>query len=228
MSAFSMVSARCSPARSEQFVDLNEKIGGVEIDNNIVPQRTAADPTAIARLHRGGFINDFKYVNLVAILDQRPPEAEDLPSHTQFHTWVTRAGLVAAHGHADNHVAWMVPGVPTATTPLEAALVAMDRWLAAIDADTSDRSQAEKIVVNKPAGLLDGIYDARGNRSGDIPDCHRLYPSYGDARTVAACGDLRVQRIAKAQLKPLNRSDYPGIAFTEEQWRRLLAVFPRA
>jgi hypothetical protein len=33
----------------------------------------------------------------------------------------------------------------------------------------------------------------------------------------------RVQRIAKA---PLNRSDYPGVAFTEEQWRRLLTVFP--
>ena len=154
---------------AEQFVDLNEKIGGIDIDNNIVPHRTKAHPIAIARLHRGGFINDFKNVNLVAILDQRPPEQEDLPSHTQFHTWVTREGLVAAHGHADNHVAWTVPGVHTVTTPLEAAFVAMDRWLAAIDADTSDRSLAKKIVANKPAELRDGVTMPGATGSATLP-----------------------------------------------------------
>jgi acetyl-CoA synthetase len=209
-----------------QFVDLNEKIGGVDIDNTIVPSRTEADPDAVAKLHRGGFLNDFVNMDTVAILDVRPPEADDLPSHTQFHTWVARAELTAAHGHADNHIAWMIPGFASIGAPPEAAFVAMDQWLAAVEADESHSNLAEKIVANKPASLLDGVYDLQGVRTGDLDDYHRLYPSYGNARTVAANGNLHSVKIAKPQLKPLDLADYPGVDFTDEQWLRLHQVFP--
>ena len=33
---------------AEQFVDLNEKIGGVDIDLNFQPERSAADPGSLA------------------------------------------------------------------------------------------------------------------------------------------------------------------------------------
>ncbi len=211
---------------TEQFIDLNEKIGGVDIDNTILPSRTEADPDAIANLHRGGFVNDCVNMDTVAILDVRPPEAEDLPSHTQFHTWMIRSGLTAAHGHADNHIAWMVPGFATYGAPPEAAFMAMDRWLTAIEADNSDRSLAEKVVANKPPDLRDGVYDPQGMQIGDLHDYHRQFPSYGNARIVAAGGDLNSSWIAKPQLKPLDRADYPGIEFTDEQWQRLQRAFP--
>ncbi|MBY8823389.1 DUF6351 family protein [Sphingomonas colocasiae] len=210
----------------DQFLDLNEKIGGVDIDQNFIAARNDVDPQTAARMHRGGFANDFAHLSTVAILDVRPPETGDLPSHTQFHTWVSRTGLVAAQGHADNQVACMVPGYDSSTTPPEWALLAMDRWLAAIEADDSEASLAEKVVANKPAGLCDGVYDADGNRTGDLEDYHRLYPSFGDAKTVAAAGDLRAHLIVRPRLKPLDRCDYPGIDFDDGEWARLLAIFP--
>ncbi|HEY1702317.1 MAG TPA: DUF6351 family protein [Trebonia sp.] len=210
----------------EQFTDLNEKIGGVDIDNHIVPARNTASADAVALLHRGGFINDFANMDQAAIIDIRPPEQGDLPSHTQFHTWIVRDGLTAAHGHARNHVAWMIPGPPVAITPPEAVLLTMDRWLAAIEADHSDKPLPEKIAAARPEDASDGIRTPEGEPAGDLADYHRLYPSYGDARTVAACGDPRSQRIAKPQLKPLRPADYPGIEFTTEQWQRLQTTFP--
>lgn len=212
----------------EQFVDVNEKIGGVDVEHELTAERTEADPDALARVHRGGFLNDFANMSDVAILDVRNPEDQDvIRSHTQFHTWVTRDGLRAAQGHADNHVAWIVSGFDTAATPLEASFLAMDRWLAAIEADDSDRPLAEKVVANKPADVVDGIFDLDGVQRGDLADYHRVYPSYGDARTVAANGDLRALRIMKAQLKPLERADYPGVEFSDDEWARLQRIFPR-
>ncbi|MFM5923511.1 MAG: DUF6351 family protein [Novosphingobium sp.] len=218
-----LLNGRISP---EQFVDLNEKIGGVDIDNNFVPARTEADPVSLERLHRGGFINDFSNMSEVAILDVRQPEETDLPSHTGFHTWVAREFLTVAQGHAGNQVAWMVPGWESWTTPPETALLAMDRWLAGIEADHSDAPLADKVVANKPADVLDGVYAPDGIRTGDLEAFKRDYPSFGDARTVAACGAYVVHRIAKTQLKPLNRGDYSGIAFSDNQWARLEAAFP--
>ncbi|NMO01113.1 hypothetical protein HH308_07770 [Gordonia sp. TBRC 11910] len=211
----------------EQFVDLNEHIGGVDIDNAITATRTEADPQAMARLHRTGLVNDFTNLDTVAILDLRNPEFEDpIRSHTQFHTWVTRAGLTDAHGHADNHVAWIVPGFATGSTPTDAAFSAMDRWLAAVEGDTDTRPLAEKIAVNRPADVVDGIWSLDGHRTGDLDDYNRRFPSYGDATLVAACGDLSAYRTPKPQLKPLDRADYGDVEFTDAQWERMRRTFP--
>lgn len=210
----------------EQFLDLNAKIGWVDIDGEFIDERVGADPTSVERLHRGGFLNDAAHMNEVAILDQRPPEPEDLvKTHTQFHTWVIRQALMDAHGHAGNHVAWITPGL-MAMTPTEAAFDAMDRWLTAVESDTTDRSLAEKIVTARPADLTDGIWDVDGNQVGDLVEMDRRYPAHGDARSVAACGNLRAFRIAKPQLKPLERADYPGVDFSDDQWAKLQQIFP--
>jgi hypothetical protein len=210
----------------EQFLDLNAKIGWVDIDGEFIDERVGADPAAVELLHRGGFINDAAHLNEVAILDQRPPEPEDLiKTHTQFHTWVIRQALIDAHGHADNHVAWITPG-HMAMTPTEAAFDAMDRWLTSVDNDTTDRSLADKIVTARPADLTDGIWDVDGNQLGNLEEMHRRYPVHGDARSVAACGKLRAFRIAKPQHKPLERADYPGVDFNNDQWAQLHQIFP--
>ena len=46
----------------------------------------------------------------------------------------------------------------------------------------------------------------------------------GTPRTVA--GDAITTDANKCQLKPLNRSDYPGITFTGAQWATLQETFP--
>lgn len=211
----------------EQFLDLNEKIGGLDIDNHHVPERTCAESEGVTRAHRSGLINDFAHLDTVAILDVRPPEVADLPSHTQFHTWIVRTGLEDAFGRTDNQVAWIVPGWESWTVPPDAAFDAMDAWLSAAEADTSDSPLADKIVAARPATLLDGIHEPDGTTVGGLADYLREYPPFGDAHVVASLGDMTATRIAKPQLKRLDRSDYSGVAFSDAEWIRLKALFPQ-
>src|SRR3954451_6540351 len=60
-----------SPA---QFVDFNLQIGGADMDLNITPQRSAADPIALERLYRTGAIDSANNLNKVAIIDLRGPD----------------------------------------------------------------------------------------------------------------------------------------------------------
>src|SRR3954447_18023417 len=55
-----------SPA---EFVDFNTNIGGADLDLNLTPERTAADPIALRRLYRTGAINSANNLDQVAIID---------------------------------------------------------------------------------------------------------------------------------------------------------------
>ena len=109
----------------------------------------------------------------------------------------------------------------------------MDRWLGAIEADTSSDALAAKVVKNKPADLASGCWkpedagDVRlGNEIRDIKQCTDTWYKVSDIpRTVAAMGSRDATFITKCQLKPLAKTDY-GATFTEEQWARLQAAFP--
>ncbi|KAL4802569.1 hypothetical protein BDV18DRAFT_163971 [Aspergillus unguis] len=211
----------------QQFLDLNEKVGGVDIDGNWIPSRTVASPVALERLHRCGLINDFSHLSEVAILDLRCPEREDpIRSHTQFHTWVSRAGLIRAQGHAENQAIWTCPGFKTVQGPPEAAFLLMENWLAAVYSDTSELALAEKIRKSRPSDLTDGIHAPDGAYIGGMEEMNRLYPYYGDPRTVAACSNLNAMLIAKSQLKPIKVGDYAGVLFSESELERLHHIFP--
>ncbi|PYH40263.1 uncharacterized protein BP01DRAFT_396032 [Aspergillus saccharolyticus JOP 1030-1] len=211
----------------EQFLDLNEKVGGVDIDANFIPSRTVASPIALERLHRSGLINDFSHLDEVAILDLRCPEQEDpIRSHTQFHTWVSRTGLTRSQGHAENQAIWMCPGFKTVQGPPEAAFVLMDSWLSSVYKDSTDIALAEKIRKNRPSKLTDGLWTPDGTPIGDLEVMNSTYPVYGDPRTVAACNNLKAMLIAKPQLKPINPADYIGITFSEVELQRLNSIFP--
>ncbi|PWY65385.1 hypothetical protein BO83DRAFT_381365 [Aspergillus eucalypticola CBS 122712] len=211
----------------EQFLDLNEKVGGVDIDANFIPSRTVASLVALERLHRCGLINDFSHLAEIAILDIRCPEREDpIRSHTQFHTWVSRTGLIQAQGHAENQAIWMCPGFRTVQGPPESAFVLMDSWLSSIYKDTSDLSLAEKIRKNRPSNLSDGLWTPDGTSIGDLEDMNTTYATFGDPRTVAACNNPKAMFIAKPQLKPVELADYPGVKFSELELQRLKRIFP--
>jgi len=64
------------------------------------------------------------------------------------------------------------------------ALTVMNKWLAAIEADTSPLPLATKVVKDKPAEAHDLCTDGAGN---ELPSasCPILFPYYAEPRMVA-------------------------------------------
>jgi hypothetical protein len=216
---------------AEQFVDMNEKVDGTDIDFNRVPTRTTGDPRTAAIMYRTGFFNDTRQLDTVAILGPRPPDPDPIASHSMYHSFITRDRLKKAHGSADNQVIWIIPGYNIGL-PDELSFVSMDRWLTAIEADKSSDSLAAKVIKNKPSDVVDGCWLAGqpvnlGTQIRDLKECTSpgLYPVHGSPRTVAASGSRNATFITKCQPKPLSKRDYPPI-FTDAQWVRLRATFP--
>jgi hypothetical protein len=215
---------------AEQFVDLNEHIGGYDIDARIVTHRTVADPAAIEAAYSTGRITSGAHgLATTPIIDFRIYLDPLGDIHDRFRSFTTRQRLIAANGHAHNHVIWTAGSVPTWSQAGYQALGAMDQWLTALAADGSDRPQADKVIDARPAGLVDGCWLPDGTRvdepaTYDGPGiCNTIYPANADPRLVA--GAPISSDIVKCQLAPLDPADYP-VAFTTEQWQRLEVAFP--
>lgn len=206
---------------AEQFVDLNEKIGAIDIDFKLTTSRREADPTSLHTLYGSGQINDGRQLDKVAMVDLRGTSNNEI--HTDFHTYSMRARLDRANGHHDNHLIWSshVPLVGDPVWTLETFLL-LDRWLAAVEADTSDAPREAKIVRNKPVDAVDACW-AAGRRITDMNVCRPAFPYFGAPR-IAAGGPV-THDIGKCQLSPLDPADYT-VEFTDGQWARLLAAFP--
>ncbi len=207
-----------------QFLDLNEKIGSLDIDARPSPDRFSADQPALANAYRSGAINTGNFLNQVAIIDGRGPDPG--AAHDSYRAFSMRARLDKVHGHHDNHVLWTGP------TPLVGdqrytvdALIAIDRWLAAVEADMREIALAQKLTENKPADVGDRCSDGSGTKLSDgiCPDV--VGPVYGTPRTVA--GDSIRADTNKCQLKPLDPNDnYGPVPFLADQWARMLTLFP--
>jgi hypothetical protein len=199
----------------DQFVDLNASIGGGNIDLNPTPQRIAGDDGAVANSYRTGEINEMTHMSGVAIIDHAGPDPG--AAHDYAHTWWIRDRLDRAQGNHRNEVLWFGPAplIGDPRWPTE-ALLSMDRWLAAVERDHSRAARARKIADDKPADLQDRC-------TADL--CKQYVATrYGTPRS-AAGGDA-YNDIAKCRLKPLDRGDYAGTMFTDDQWAQLRKAFP--
>ncbi|HYI46099.1 MAG TPA: DUF6351 family protein [Actinomycetota bacterium] len=204
---------------TEQFVDLNEKIGGFDVDFNLTQERSAQAPGASGTAYQAGRIVDGEYLDEVAMIDSRGTgNVDPLLIHTMHHSFALKDRIANANGSADNHVVWR-GGSPAP------AFDVMDQWLSSVEADTSERSLAEKIVVNRPDEAEDMCF-AGDQAFTDKETCDTLWPYYGAPRIVA--GSPTTHDIIKCELKPLDRNDpaYGFVPFTEDQWARLQATFP--
>jgi hypothetical protein len=207
-----------------QFVDLNEKIGGRDIDYNPWPARVEADPFGIAVAYRGGLFNEGNNMHL-PIIDLRGHDVAEI--HHDYRSYVMRARLDKANGHHDNQVIWTGPVPLVGDAMFEAnALTAMDAWLTAIEADTSDLPLERKVVKNKPATAHDLCTDGLGQEIPDAMTCALLNPYYAEPRMVA--GEPFTGDIVKCQLRPLSRDDYADAtpALSDDEFARLQALFP--
>jgi Tannase-like family of unknown function (DUF6351) len=205
-----------------QFVDLNTKIGAGDIDSNEQRERVAADRPALERVYRSGAVNQATHLDRVAIIDLRGPDPGAF--HDVYRTYALRARLEREHGHANNQVLWrgQVPLVGDANFASE-AILAMDGWLAAIEADSRDIPLARKIVEDKPESLRERCTDGDGH---ELPaaQCDATVQSYSTARIEA--GMSSADDTIKCELQPLSRSSYAPIEFTDAQWAELETTFP--
>lgn len=207
------------------FVDLNVKVGGLDVDIQPVAERIRADHPAVDNAYRSGMINMANNLDTVAIINFVGPDPGI--AHDSVHAWWVRWRIEREHGSARNHVMWAGP-VPLLgdLTYVYDGLDAMDRWLAAVEADGSDLPLADKLSVNRPGDVQDSCALADGQRLLGQECIDLLQPlyAYGTPRTVA--GDTDTADNFDCVLKPLDRSDdYGLVPFTDDQWAQLEAVF---
>jgi len=218
---------------AEQFVALNEGIGGFDTAGKPTPDRAVADPRALSASYADDLTNSGGLgLRTTPVIDQRT-YLDTAGSFGDIHTaemsYIMRARLIESNGTAANQV--IIENSPTGPQSAAAAIYelgAMDRWLTAIAADGSHRDRAAKVIANKPADLGDGCYVESGERilepltypSGGR--CGALYPIGANPRLVA--GAKTSMRVLKCRLAPIDFADYP-VSFTAEQRARLRATF---
>jgi hypothetical protein len=209
----------------EQFLDLNSRIGGHDIDGNVVAARTMADPTALRIAFQSGRVNDTsKGMAKVPIIDARPYTEGTGDVHDTVNSQITRARLIAANGTAGNQVFHTYePGTEIQRVQRD-NLAEIDRWLAAIANDSSPaKSVLEKVIRNKPAGVTDACYTKEGQKITDMQRCTRMFPLYATPRLNA--GQPISATMLKCELKPIDKKDYSA-ALTSAQLDKLKGAFP--
>jgi Tannase-like family of unknown function (DUF6351) len=212
-----------------QFVDLNAKIGGADIDINPTTARTPATEPALLNAYRSGGINTTNNLDRVAIIDLRGPDPGAF--HDVYRSWAIRARLEREHGTFANQVIWFgetpLLGDPNYATE---GFIAMDRWLTAVEGDFGTGTLAEKIRRDRPSDVNDRCTNIDGVDQVDVPGVGKVcelpdvQTKYGTPHTVAGEGVATDSN--KCTLKPLRRLDYYPIAFTDAQWQQLQAAFP--
>jgi hypothetical protein len=211
---------------AEDFVNLNENIGGYDLDLVWHPSRMQSDPATLKTYYTGGLVSDGRQLAKVAIVERRVNNNPNGDNHMNHGSLGIRDRLDRDHGSHANHMLWLENNV--ADTVLE-SFNTLDTWLHAIELDTSNASIEDKIVAHKPAvaGSPDGDFCKRddGTRVGIFdPTCP---VKFFTSPRMAAGGPL-AENIFKCQLKPFNpnSADYNGVTFTTNQASRLQAVFP--
>ena len=225
----------------DQFLDLNERVGGFDIDANILPpgNRTVADlDAARAAYQTGRLTNTGGGLASIPIIDYRGYN-DEVPGgdiHVRYHSFSLRERLNKANGRSDNQIMVVEDnrfGLYDNRSPLlQRMILAMDRWITAIKADARDVPQITKVIQNKPADLQEGCNTRAANPSfiaqPQVRDastlCEQLYPSNSFPREVA--GANVAADIIKCQTKAPLPGDY-AVPFTPAQWTRLQAAFPQ-
>jgi Tannase-like family of unknown function (DUF6351) len=212
----------------QQFLELNEQVGGYDSDFNYVRERVEGDVHAIRRAYESGLqLSGTGGLKNIPIVDITGVMNEDGGYHYQWFHFALRDRLLKAAGDDSNLVMWR--GNPV---PFEKAWSMFMAWVVAVRADTSSSSARVKTLRNKPESAVDGCWSSPSEFSAErqsfdrLPSnrCNKLFPSFAFPRFVAG-GPLAAD-IIKCTLKPLDRMDY-AVRFEDGEWKHLSAIFPR-
>ena len=153
---------------AEEFVTLNEKVGGIDADSNRIAARSVADTAALDIAYRAGIVSSGK--NLGKVADHRLARLRRAGRSTTSGAASpsARASTREAGGH-DNQVIWRYgTGLLPATAAQVAAVtmksfLTMDTWLSSLLTSAPKatlnavRTQAQ-VVAGKPAAAVDLCY----------------------------------------------------------------------
>lgn len=213
----------------DQFLALNENVGGMDIDGNRTAERSEASVDAIERAYATGRINLMTGgLAFTPVIEIRPYTDPTGDFHERYRSAVIRERMLNAYGNADTHVNWTSPNVGAISGAMRLqALEQLELWLDNIEAagGPSDRART---VAARPAGLGDGCFAADGAFIPEVLDyddetstCNQLYPYHSQPR--AEAGLPLSADVMKCQLTEPVRDDYP--AMSDDQWARLVAIF---
>ena len=224
----------------EEFVTLNEKVGGTDADSNRTPARSTADLPALDIAYRAGIVASGRNLGKLPIIDSRGYDEQGI--HYIWRSFSERARIDAAnHGEHGNQVMWRYgTGLLPATAAQFAAVtlqsfLTMDTWLTNLLASApkatlnSVRTQAQ-VIAAKPSSAFDLCYltgdTTFSTKVTDMAVCDadpRLQ-KHASPRQVA--GGPLAENILKCQLKPINTAEYLPATFSAEQLLRLYTTFP--
>jgi hypothetical protein len=209
-----------------QFLDLNERIGGVDHDSNYVARRAAGDAPAITRAYQAGLtLSGSGGLAAIPIFDNATSNEDERYHYGWFH-FALRERLRQANGNADNLVMWRSISGSDAET-------LFTRWMEAYRADASADPQRLKVIRARPAAGVEGCYDRATPpafiaeplvfSSRPVSKCTALYPVYSNVRHEA--GGPLAANILKCQLGPVDARDYPA-SMSQAELTRLKTIFP--
>jgi hypothetical protein len=230
----------------EEFVTLNEKIGGVDADSNRRAARSTADRAALDIAYRAGIVSSGKNLGKLPIIDSRGWDEQGI--HYIWRSFAERARIDAAYGDHGNQVMWrygtgLLPGtaaqVAAVTLP---SLLTMDTWLTNLNASAPKATlnsvrTHEAVVAGKPTNALDFCFlladTTFSTKVFDMAVCDADSPQADGLGRLAkrasprqVAGGPLVENILKCQLKPLNSADYSPMVLSSAHLARLQAVFP--
>jgi hypothetical protein len=211
----------------DQFLDLNEQIGGYDQDANYIAPRTVGDAGAMLRGQQSGLqLGTNGGLSSIPVLDLSGIYNDDGGYHYQWFHFALRERMAMLNGTTANHVMWR--GNPVPADPAWSMFI---DWVKASKADTQDGTALQKVVRNKPAQAVDGCWSsastfvAEKQTLSSAPDsvCNAAFPSWTFPRHAA--GGPIAANIMKCDLKPADAAAY-GVAFSAAQKTRLAAIFP--
>ena len=146
---------------AEEFITLNEKIGGTDTDSNRTPERTTADLRALSIAYRAGIVSSGKNLGKLPIIDSRGYDEQGI--HYIWRTFSERARIEADNnGNHGNQVIWrygtgLLPGTAAQVAAVTTkSFLTMDTWLTTLlsrapkETINSVRTQAQ-VIAAKPA-----------------------------------------------------------------------------
>ena len=147
----------------QQFADLNAHVGGLDDNGNFSAARIEGSDLAIQRAYADGGVDTASNLNDVAIIDLRGPDEGSF--HDVYRTYAMRDRLLRNFGTAANQVLWQGP-VPLLgdATFADAAVYAMDGWLAKVNADHRNIPLSQKIIQDKPGTARRPLHQRQWHR----------------------------------------------------------------
>jgi hypothetical protein len=222
----------------DQFLDLNQKVGGYDIDGNITPTREVMTTQTADIAYQTGRVDEGAALADVPII-LRNVDTDALGDiHTRVHPFAIRDRLKVNGKDDPNLLLWTTPATSgdLVSTLLgnigdaNAPIILLDQWLTNLAKTNPKDPMPQRLAAAKPADavnrcvLPDGKVVTGGwNIYDDAGPCKTAYPVHSDPRLVA--GEPQRGDIIKCALKPVAMSDYQ-VTFTSEQQARLKSIFP--